>query len=231
MMEGLGQEAASLAGHLRLGNLCWIYDSNRVTIEGPTDLAFSEDVQARFRAYGWQVRHVADVTDLAALRAGLGRGPAGRAADAHRGGHGHRRRRADQAGHRGGAQRAARSRRDARGQAVLRLAGGRVVPGAGRGLPAVRRGCRRARAAGPGAVGRDAGGLPGGPPGARGGTRHDDSRDAAARLGQRAARVLFRRWPGGRARGEPAGAERHRRRGCPGCSAARPTSPRRPRAG
>ena len=69
MMEGLGQEAASLAGHLRLGNLCWIYDSNRVTIEGPTDLAFSEDVQARFRAYGWQVRHVAEVGDLAALRA------------------------------------------------------------------------------------------------------------------------------------------------------------------
>ena len=70
LMEGLGQEAASLAGHLRLGNLCWIYDSNRVTIEGPTDLAFSEDVQARFRAYGWQVRHVADVADLATLRAG-----------------------------------------------------------------------------------------------------------------------------------------------------------------
>jgi transketolase len=69
LMEGLGQEAASLAGHLQLGNLCWIYDSNRVTIEGPTDLAFSEDVPARFRAYGWQVRHVSDVTDLTALRA------------------------------------------------------------------------------------------------------------------------------------------------------------------
>ena len=69
LMEGLGQEAASLAGHLRLGNLCWIYDSNRVTIEGPTDLAFSEDVPARFRAYGWQVRQVSDVADLAALRA------------------------------------------------------------------------------------------------------------------------------------------------------------------
>jgi transketolase len=69
LMEGLGQEAASLAGHLRLGNLCWIYDSNRVTIEGPTDLAFSEDVPARFRAYGWQVRQVADAADLAALRA------------------------------------------------------------------------------------------------------------------------------------------------------------------
>jgi transketolase len=69
MMEGLGHEAASLAGHLRLGNLCWIYDSNQVTIEGPTGLAFSEDVQARFRAYGWQVIHLDDVEDLDALRA------------------------------------------------------------------------------------------------------------------------------------------------------------------
>jgi transketolase len=69
MMEGLGQEAASLAGHLRLGNLCWIYDSNRVTIEGPTDLAFSEDVEVRFQAYGWQVLRVREVSDLEALRA------------------------------------------------------------------------------------------------------------------------------------------------------------------
>jgi transketolase len=69
MMEGIGQEAASLAGHLRLGNLCWIYDSNRVTIEGPTDLAFSEDVEARFTACGWHVIHLDDVEDLDALRA------------------------------------------------------------------------------------------------------------------------------------------------------------------
>ena len=69
MMEGLGSEAASLAGHLRLSNLCWIYDSNAVTIEGPTDLAFTEDVAARFTAYGWHVGFVADVNDLAALRA------------------------------------------------------------------------------------------------------------------------------------------------------------------
>jgi transketolase len=69
MMEGLGSEAASLAGHLRLGNLCWIYDSNQVTIEGSTDLAFSDDVPARFASYGWQVTHVAVVNDLAALRA------------------------------------------------------------------------------------------------------------------------------------------------------------------
>ncbi|HST75958.1 MAG TPA: transketolase, partial [Acetobacteraceae bacterium] len=53
MMEGISSEAASLAGHLRLSNLCWIYDSNRVTIEGHTDIAFTEDVGARFLAYGW----------------------------------------------------------------------------------------------------------------------------------------------------------------------------------
>ncbi len=63
MMEGVSNEAASLAGHLMLGNLCWIYDSNQVTIEGHTELAFSDDVAARFRAYGWNVQHVGDAND------------------------------------------------------------------------------------------------------------------------------------------------------------------------
>ena len=63
MMEGVSNEAASLAGHQMLGNLCWLYDSNRITIEGHTDLAFSDDVAARFRAYGWNVEHVGDVND------------------------------------------------------------------------------------------------------------------------------------------------------------------------
>ncbi len=63
MMEGVSNEAASLAGHLMLGNLCWIYDSNRITIEGHTDLAFSDDVAARFKAYGWNVEHVGDAND------------------------------------------------------------------------------------------------------------------------------------------------------------------------
>jgi transketolase len=67
MMEGVSSEAASLAGHLKLGNLCWIYDSNRITIEGKTDLAFSEDVAARFRAYGWTVRRVGDANDTEQL--------------------------------------------------------------------------------------------------------------------------------------------------------------------
>ncbi len=63
MMEGVTSEAASLAGHLMLGNLCWIYDSNQVTIEGHTDLAFSDDVAARFLAYGWNVQRVGDAND------------------------------------------------------------------------------------------------------------------------------------------------------------------------
>lgn len=71
MMEGVSNEAASLAGHLKLGNLTWIYDSNRITIEGSTELAFSEDVAARFAALGWHVQDVADVNDLAAVEAAL----------------------------------------------------------------------------------------------------------------------------------------------------------------
>jgi transketolase len=65
MMEGVASEAASLAGHLRLSNLCWIYDSNTVTIEGHTDLAMSEDVAARFKAYGWNVLRLQDANDTA----------------------------------------------------------------------------------------------------------------------------------------------------------------------
>ena len=72
MMEGISGEAASIAGHLRLANLCWIYDSNHITIEGATDLTFSEDVGSRFAAYGWAVHHVADANDTAALRSAFG---------------------------------------------------------------------------------------------------------------------------------------------------------------
>lgn len=67
MMEGVSSEAASLAGHLGLHKLLWIYDNNRITIEGGTHLAFSEDVATRFLAYGWNVQHVGDVNDLPAL--------------------------------------------------------------------------------------------------------------------------------------------------------------------
>ncbi|MGW5363188.1 transketolase [Actinopolymorpha pittospori] len=64
MMEGVSNEAASVAGHQKLSNLCWIYDSNRVTIEGHTDITFTEDVAARFLAYGWNVTTVADANNL-----------------------------------------------------------------------------------------------------------------------------------------------------------------------
>lgn len=64
MMEGVSGEAASLAGHLRLSKLCWIYDSNRITIEGSTALTFTEDVATRFLGYGWNVTRVGDANDL-----------------------------------------------------------------------------------------------------------------------------------------------------------------------
>ncbi len=72
LMEGVGSEAASLAGHLGLGRIVYIYDDNRITIDGSTDLSFSsEDVEARFRAYGWQTLSVSDANDLPALEQAL----------------------------------------------------------------------------------------------------------------------------------------------------------------
>ena len=71
LMEGVGSEAVSLAGHLRLGKLTLIYDDNHITIDGKTSLAFSEDVGRRFEAYGWQVLHVGDGNDLDAITAAL----------------------------------------------------------------------------------------------------------------------------------------------------------------
>ncbi|MEE2685677.1 MAG: transketolase, partial [Planctomycetota bacterium] len=71
VMEGIGCEAASLAGHLKLGNLCWIYDDNRITIEGETDLSFSEDMATRFQGLGWNSVTVEDANDLDAIRDAL----------------------------------------------------------------------------------------------------------------------------------------------------------------
>src|ERR1700676_4310090 len=67
LMEGIGGEAASLAGHLKLSNLCWIYDDNSVTIEGGTSLAFSEDVAERYKGYGWATIMVEDANDCEAF--------------------------------------------------------------------------------------------------------------------------------------------------------------------
>jgi transketolase len=64
LMEGVASEAASLAGHLGLDNLCWVYDNNHITIEGNTRLTFTEDVAARFLAYGWNVLRVGDANDI-----------------------------------------------------------------------------------------------------------------------------------------------------------------------
>jgi len=67
LMEGIGGEAASLAGHLKLSNLCWMYDHNHITLDGPADWSFSEDVATRFIGYGWNVTRVADANDLEML--------------------------------------------------------------------------------------------------------------------------------------------------------------------
>jgi transketolase len=69
LMEGISHEAASAAGHMRLGNLCWIFDNNRITIDGTTELSCSDYVTARFHGYGWNVQHVKDCNDVAALDA------------------------------------------------------------------------------------------------------------------------------------------------------------------
>jgi transketolase len=70
LMEGVAAEAASLAGHLHLDNLCWIYDNNHVTLDGPASVSFSEDVMTRFVGYGWNVTRVADANDLLMLGRG-----------------------------------------------------------------------------------------------------------------------------------------------------------------
>src|SRR5260370_18250488 len=71
-MEGVVSESASLAGHLGLENLCWVYDNNHITIEGPTSLAFTEAVAARFQGYGWNVLRAGDANDLDRIDQALG---------------------------------------------------------------------------------------------------------------------------------------------------------------
>jgi transketolase len=72
MMEGVGSEAASLAGHLGLDNLCWVYDNNHITIEGSTSITFTEDIAARFLGYGWNVLRVGDANDIDLIEHALG---------------------------------------------------------------------------------------------------------------------------------------------------------------
>ncbi len=72
LMEGIGGEAASLAGHLKLSNLCWMYDNNKITLDGPANWSFSEDVATRFIGYGWNVTRVSDANDLEMLARAFG---------------------------------------------------------------------------------------------------------------------------------------------------------------
>ena len=111
MQEGIASEAASLAGHLRLGKLIVLYDDNHIQLDGPTAMAWSEDVPKRFEAYGWHTQRVADGNDLARHR-GRDRGRArGRAPEPHRRPDAHRLRQPEQARQPEGARRAARARR------------------------------------------------------------------------------------------------------------------------
>ncbi len=154
LMEGISSEAASVAGHLKLNNLLWIYDDNTITIEGHTTLAFSEDVATRFEGYGWNALRVDDANDLGAIQ---------RAIDSAKKvtdkpsiivlksiiGYGA----PNKAKHTLRARRAARRRGDQAGQAVLRLARRRQVPRARRGSPAFFRGHWHARKGGSPTVG------------------------------------------------------------------------------
>ena len=138
LMEGVAGEAASLAGHLKLSNLCWIYDDNSITIEGRTDLAFSEDVGQRFQGLGWNVVRVADGNDLDALaKANENFLQCDDRPTLSRRQNNDRLRIAQQGRHGGRPRFGTGRRRDSPHQGCLRLAGGRVVHrarGSGRAL-------------------------------------------------------------------------------------------------
>ena len=146
LMEGVSHESASLAGHLKLDNLCWLYDNNHITIDGATALAYDDDVLSRFEGYGWNVLRVGDANDRRAAGAGP-RGVQGRdrPPDPDRRRQPHRLGLAEQAGHRVRPRRTARRGRGQADQEGLRLARGRPVPRPRRGLRALRRGDRHAR--------------------------------------------------------------------------------------
>ena len=133
MMEGISSEAASIAGHLKLSNLCWIYDNNHITIEGNTDLAFDEDVAARFAAYGWDVAARTRCQRSGRARRRLQpRAQRQRSSEADHRRQPHRLRFAPSPGHQRSPRRGARRRRSQAHQARLRLARRRQVPGARR---------------------------------------------------------------------------------------------------
>ena len=198
MQEGVASEASSLAGHLGLGRLTVFYDDNKIQLAGETKMAFSEDVGARYEAYGWHVQNlgedleldnveqaieaahaVEDRPSLIILRTHIGFGSP------------------EQAGQPEGARLPARRGRGAAHQGGLRLGPRRALPRAGRGAGALRRG-RRARQAGRGGVEGAARRLPRPAPGPGGGARPVHGGPAAGRLELRPAPLQPRRqarWP------------------------------------
>ena len=219
-------EAGSIAGHLGLGKLISFYDDNHISIEGDTALSFSEDVPARFEAYGWHVQNLGEDIGLDRIEEALDdRAGRDRQAVADRRAHAHRPRLAEQAGHARGARLAARRGGDPAHQGGLRLAepGAVLHPRRGaRALPRV------ASTAATSSHGRVAAALRGPTATTRRGRALDRcSRTAARRLGRRrAAQGPGRghdRHPQGLQRGHPVGG----RRTCPSSSAAPPTSRRR----
>ena len=204
MMEGVGAEAASLAGHLGLDNLCWVYDNNHITIEGNTSITFTEDIAARFLGYGWNVLRVGDANDIERIEQRAGDVPEDEGPPhLHHSRQPHRLRLPAQAGHCRGPRRAPGRRGSPPQQALLWLARGCAVP-----RPRRRAGAFRRRDRGPGRGGRPPvdgalRGLPGQVPG----TCHRDRPDAAPRAARwmgpqpsRLSRPIPRALPGERPR-------------------------------
>ena len=211
LMEGVGSEAASLAGHLGLDDLCWIYDNNHITIEGNTRITFTEDVAARFLAYHWNVLRVGDANDLERIEDALAvfRKTKGRPTliilDSHIGyGSPHKVDTAAAHGEPLGEDEVRMVKRR------LRLAGGRQVPRAGRRHGAVRGRHRQARRRGPASLGKAVRRLPRQVPGARHGDRSDAAARAARGVGPQPAELPGRPQGHRRPRRLGQGAERAR---------------------
>ena len=230
MMEGISSEAASLAGHLGLSNLCWIYDNNRITIEGATSLAFSDDVATRFIGYGWNVTRVGDANDRTMLARAFetfkkeSERPTLIIVDSHIA-YGSPTKQGTSSAHGEPLGEEEVRAHEAR----LRLARGRAVPRPRRRARALRRRHRRARAQAARGVDGALRALPGRAPRARRPPAADAAARAARRLGRRHPRVPARREGHRRARGVGQGAQRDRQEPPVAARAARPTSRRRRR--
>ena len=225
LMEGVSGEASSIAGFLGLGKLCLIWDDNHITIEGSTDLAFTEDVPARYEAYGWHVQRLGDDWTLDSIREAL----AAAEAETERPSFIQIRthialRRPARAGHREGARRTARRRGDPPHQAGVRLGSRQDVLRAGRGLRRHRR--ARPRRASSARTGRRASRSTASRTPTSPRTSSACSRASSRRLGVGAPRPLGRQ-AAGDARELGRVHQRARRARSPSSSAARPTWPAR----